>query len=227
MTASDHILIFFTQNARKIDMAMIANHGTAELKMIEIPAGKQSADMHIGSYLGYLAGISNCKIVIVSKDTDFDPVIQFWKKRFGISVSRKKSIRRIPVKKQSNLQIITPASEAQIRTLFDQNFNQSPYLEKKEAIIALFLNATDKQSLNTELTKLIPGSSIPELYKVFKEFKKICYLKNKRQMHGGGLPNEAYCIEKIGERWIIYHSERGRCTSLKEFEIEQEACPFF
>lgn len=46
-------------------------------------------------------------------------------------------------------------------------------------------------------------------------------------MHGGGLPNEAYCIEKIGERWIIYHSERGRCTSLKEFEIEQEACPFF
>lgn len=172
MTASDHILIFFTQNARKIDMAMIANHGAAELKMMEIPAGKQSADMHIVSYLGYLAGISNCKIVIVSKDTDFDPVIQFWKKRFGISVSRKKSIRRIPVKKQSNLQIITPASEAQIRTLFDQNFNQSPYLEKKEAIIALFLNATDKQSLNTELTKLIPGSSIPELYKVFKEFKK-------------------------------------------------------
>lgn len=171
-TASDHILIFFTPNARKIDMAIIANHGTAELKMMEIPAGKQSADMHIVSYLGYLAGTSNCNIIIVSKDTDFDPVIQFWKKEFGIFVSRKKSIRRIPVKKQSNLQIITPASEAQIRTLFDQNFNQSPYLEKKEAIIALFLNATDKQSLNTKLMKLIPSSSIPELYKVFKEFRK-------------------------------------------------------
>ena len=72
-TASDHILIFFTQNARKIDMAIIANHGTAELKMMEIPAGKQSADMHIVSYLGYLAGTSNCNIIIVSKDTDFDP----------------------------------------------------------------------------------------------------------------------------------------------------------
>ena len=40
MVASDHIIIFFTQNARKIDMAEIANHGAAELKMIEIPAGK-------------------------------------------------------------------------------------------------------------------------------------------------------------------------------------------
>ena len=39
MKSTDHIIIFFTQNARKIDMADIANHGTAELKMIEIPAG--------------------------------------------------------------------------------------------------------------------------------------------------------------------------------------------
>ncbi len=46
------------------------------------------------------------------------------------------------------------------------------YIEKKEAIIALFLNAKDKQSLNTELTKLIPSSQIPALYKAFKEFIK-------------------------------------------------------
>lgn len=91
MTASDHILIFFTQNARKIDMAMIANHGTAELKMIEIPAGKQSADMHIVSYLGYLAGTSNCNIIIISKDTDFDHVIQFWKKDSAFPFPAKKA----------------------------------------------------------------------------------------------------------------------------------------
>ena len=184
MTASDHILIFFTQNARKIDMATIANHGTAELKMIEIPAGKQSADMHIVSYLGYLAGTSNCNIIIVSKDTDFDHVIQFWKKRLGISVSRKESIRRTPVKKQSNPQASTsPSKEAQIRFLFDQNFNQSPYLEKKEAIIVLFFNATDKQSLNMELTKLIPSSIFRSCTKCLKNSEKICPLKNKRQMY--------------------------------------------
>ena len=173
MTASEHIIIFFTQNARKIDMAEIANHGAAELKMIEIPAGKQSADIHIGSYLGYLAGKSKCNIVIISNDTDFDNVIKFWKKELSISVARKKKLQGTTVKKQTDTKAsASTTKEAQIRTLFGQKFNKSPYIEKKEAIIALFLNAKDKQSLNTELTKLIPSSQIPALYKAFKEFIK-------------------------------------------------------
>ena len=173
MTASEHIIIFFTQNARKIDMAEIANHGSAELKMIEIPAGKQSADIHIGSYLGYLAGKSKCNIVIISNDTDFDNLIKFWKKELCISVARKKKLQGTTVKKQTDTKASAPTTkEAQIRTLFSQKFNKSPYAAKKEAIIALLLNSQDKQSLNTELTKLIPSSNIPALYKAFKEFLK-------------------------------------------------------
>lgn len=173
LSASEHIIIFFTQNARKIDMAEIANHGAAELKMIEIPAGKQSADIHIGSYLGYLAGKSKCNIVIISNDTDFDNVIKFWKKELSISVSRKKKLQGAAAKKQTNTKTSTTSTkETQIRTLFGQKFNKSPYAAKKEAIIALLLNSQDKQSLNTELTKLIPSSNIPALYKAFKEFIK-------------------------------------------------------
>lgn len=56
MTKSEHIYIFFTKNAKKIDISEIAKHGEAELKMIEVPARKQSTDIHIGSYLGYLSG---------------------------------------------------------------------------------------------------------------------------------------------------------------------------
>ena len=173
MTASEHIIIFFTQNARKIDMAEIANHGSAELKMIEIPAGKQSADLQIGSYLGYLAGKSKCNIVIISNDTDFDNVIKFWKKELSISVARKKKLQGTTVKKQTDTKASAPTTkEAQIRTIFGQKFNKSPYAAKKEAIIALLLNSQDKQSLNTELTKLIPSSNIPALYKAFKEYIK-------------------------------------------------------
>lgn len=62
---TDHIMIFFTKNAKKIDMSEIANHGDAELEMIEVPAGKQSTDIHIGSYLGYLAGVNNEKNVVL------------------------------------------------------------------------------------------------------------------------------------------------------------------
>ncbi len=154
-------------------MAEIANHGAAELKMIEIPAGKQSADMHIGSYLGYLAGKSKCNIAIISNDTDFDNVIKFWKKELSISVSRKKKLQETTVQKQTDTKVNAQSTkETQIRSLFGQKFNKSPYAKKKEAIIDLLLNSKDKQSLNTGLTKIIPSENIPALYKAFKELIK-------------------------------------------------------
>lgn len=96
LAKSDHIIIFFTKNAMKINMSEIANHGDAELEMIEVPAGKQSADIHIGSYIGYLAGVNNgkdCSIVVVSKDTDFDNVIKFWKSKTSVKASRVQKIK--------------------------------------------------------------------------------------------------------------------------------------
>ncbi len=92
----DHIVIFFTANANKLDMRHIADHGEAALNMIEVPAGRQSADIHIGSYLGYLIGSGAAKdhrIVIVSKDTDFDNVIRFWKNRAGVVAMRRQQIK--------------------------------------------------------------------------------------------------------------------------------------
>lgn len=171
LAGSDHIIIFFTQNARKIDMAEIANHGSAELKMIEIPAGKQSVDIHIGSYLGYLAGQKKCNIVIISNDTDYDNVIEFWKKELSISISRKEKIKGSTASTAGNSQASAVAKkELQFRSLFGQKLNKSPYIEKKEAIITLLLNSKDKMTLNNELTKVIPSQNIPSIYKVFKEF---------------------------------------------------------
>lgn len=97
---TDHIVIFFTQNAKNISMTEISNHGAAQLEMIEVPAGKQSTDMHIGSYLGYLVGKTgkSCKVVIVSKDTDFDNVIKFWGEKTGIMCLRTQKISKSQIK---------------------------------------------------------------------------------------------------------------------------------
>lgn len=95
LTKSDSIMIFFTKNAMKINMSDIANHGNAELNMIEVPSGKQSVDIHIGSYLGYLAGVhsgKDCSIIIISKDSDFDNVIKYWNNKTGLKVSRAEKI---------------------------------------------------------------------------------------------------------------------------------------
>lgn len=91
LSKTDHIIIFFTRNAMKISMSEIADHGKAELEMIEVPSGKQSADMHIASYMAYLAGSSceePCRVVIISQDADFDNVIDFWKRRIGLDACR-------------------------------------------------------------------------------------------------------------------------------------------
>ncbi len=115
---SDHIVIFFTQNAKNIDMSDISNHGSADLDMIEVPAGKQSADMHIGSYLGYLAGKfgSNCRVVIVSKDTDFDNIIKFWKQKTEIAVSRTEQIKKKSAPKpQTNKQQSVVANKSAVK----------------------------------------------------------------------------------------------------------------
>jgi len=41
----------------------------------------------------------------------------------------------------------------------------------------------------------------------------------------GGLPNEAYCIERNEDGgWSTYYSERGVRTDLKKFPTEDAAC---
>jgi hypothetical protein len=44
----------------------------------------------------------------------------------------------------------------------------------------------------------------------------------------GGLPNEAYCIERGADgKWNTYYSERGLRTGLKAFDTEEDACDYF
>ncbi|MDE6625517.1 MAG: hypothetical protein K2K56_03985 [Lachnospiraceae bacterium] len=40
----------------------------------------------------------------------------------------------------------------------------------------------------------------------------------------GGLPSEAYCINKVEEGWEVYYSERGLKSQLVKFDIEDKAC---
>ena len=42
----------------------------------------------------------------------------------------------------------------------------------------------------------------------------------------GGLPNEAFCLNKEGDVWEVYYSERGVKSQKKEFDSEDEACNY-
>lgn len=96
LSESDSIVIFFTKNACKVDMSIIANHGKANLKMIEVPKGKQSADSYIEIYMGIIIGSNSDKdfsITIVSGDKDFDSCIEFFKTNYNYKLARIKQIK--------------------------------------------------------------------------------------------------------------------------------------
>ena len=148
LVKTDHIVIFFTQNAKKIDMSDISNHGSADLDMIEVPAGKQSTDMHIGSYLGYLAGKNgkNCSVVIVSKDTDFDNVIKFWNKKTGINVTRTEQIKKKSTLKQQKNKQQQPATPTKT-TVKSSSTNKTKL--NQEVMQAIRKNGYDASVANT------------------------------------------------------------------------------
>lgn len=94
LTNNDHLHIFSTQNALNIRMDIFAKG--LDIKVHIVPVRKQSLDMHLVSHLGYLLGSCNsmqAAFVIVSKDKDYDNIIQYWKDNGYQNISR---IQKLP-----------------------------------------------------------------------------------------------------------------------------------
>ncbi|MDE7253628.1 MAG: hypothetical protein K2O32_11890 [Acetatifactor sp.] len=93
LSKDDHVHIFSTKNASTIRMDLVFSKGI-DIQGHIVPARKQSLDMHLVSYLGNLLGINGqqCSYVIVSKDTDYDNIIKFWKEEGYPNISRKEAI---------------------------------------------------------------------------------------------------------------------------------------
>ncbi len=80
LTDEDTVMIFFTQNCIRIDMRTL-NGSKANIRFVEIPAGNQSLDMHISSYIGYYSCKNKedgCNMVVISKDRGYEAVIGHW-----------------------------------------------------------------------------------------------------------------------------------------------------
>ena len=61
------------------------------------------------------------------------------------------------------------------------------------------------------------------------DLKNLIRLSNIREDSyslNGGLPNEAYCLNRNKNTWEVYYSERGNKTGIKEFSSEEEACEY-
>ena len=115
LTASDHVHIFSTENAPSIKIDIASFSKNIEIQGHMVPIKKQSLDMHLVSYLGLLLGLhgKSCNYVIISKDKDYDNIINFLKKEGYPNISRKEKISTAQPKttnNQSSKANSTPAS---------------------------------------------------------------------------------------------------------------------
>ena len=90
----DSVYCFFTRNVAKISMSALAGIRSGQLHFVEAESGKQSLDLALVSYLGYLIGTKSQEqcFEIVSNDNGFTKVAEFWNKRgTGIRVRVRKT----------------------------------------------------------------------------------------------------------------------------------------
>lgn len=152
----DIIYIFYTVNAAKISLDALAGLA-ANLRIIKVPAGKQSLDMHLVSYLGYLiarygAGDS---YVIISKDTGFDGVIDFWKQMGDFNVCRQACIRCT----DSSSGAAAPAAEAKKKSRAKDSGSSDLHTQKSNQIMRA-LSAAD---VSSEICGIIASTAVKHM----------------------------------------------------------------
>ena len=115
LTGTEHVHIFSTKNAKKKQKDIVFPKEKIDINVHMVPVGNQSLDMHLVSYLGYLLGIhgKQCTYVIISKDTDYDNIIKFWKEAGYSNISRK---QKIPGTLTNQKKTVQPAKVATPQT---------------------------------------------------------------------------------------------------------------
>lgn len=153
LKSTDYIHLFYTDHTRKINLDLCANHGNARLFLHKAPAGKQSLDMHLVSYLGYLIGRNHGRsysYIIISKDTDYDSLIKFWKEKYHVRVSRKAGISSDNTPNETDSKAKQAAAKP--KQTAKSNGNKSSFYGEVHQIIN---KAYDLQTANTVATMAV------------------------------------------------------------------------
>ena len=79
LSQDDAVHLFYTKNASKISLDILSEVKAA-LAFHKVNVGKQSLDMQLVSYLGYLIGTvgHDPEYIIISNDTGFGNTLSFW-----------------------------------------------------------------------------------------------------------------------------------------------------
>ena len=158
----DAVYCFFTRNVAKISMSALAGMRSGQLHFIEAESGKQSLDLALVSFLGYLIGTRPQELYydIVSNDNGFAKVAEFWNKRgSGLRVRIRKTTdlkpKAEPVKPQ-------PTVNPQRRALPQKTAAEQPVPAPETAEAAPALAAAEETAAKTEQAPVAAAAAEPK-----------------------------------------------------------------
>ena len=93
LRSEDTVHLFYTKNASKISLDILSEI-QAKLQFHKVNVGKQSLDMQLVSYLGFLIGTvgKEPEYIIVSNDAGFHNTLAFWSEK-NTKISQMKSMK--------------------------------------------------------------------------------------------------------------------------------------
>lgn len=149
--------LFYTNNCISINLDVLSLF-ESNIKPIKTITGKQSLDMCLSSYVGYLITSNpDEEYYIVSNDCDYDAVINFWRDR-GIQISR---ITRTPKTVKHNALMIQTLRSFAVPT--------NTTGEIASIVANLYLQTRGKQKIYLELIKKYGKATGGKYYNYIKK----------------------------------------------------------
>lgn len=164
LNAQTHVHLFSTKNAPKISLEQLTHFNHIDLSVHTVPAHKQSVDMHLVSYLGYLIGShadKKCKYVIISKDTDYDNIISFWSNRKEANITRQAQIEPAPRKSKGKSKNETPTATTATTTSIEPGSSKTTKAKSKQTTKTkngAAATPDKKCQLNTQIQRFISSA---------------------------------------------------------------------
>lgn len=245
------IYLFYTPNVTNISLDIINNHGQAKLEFVPVVQGSQSLDMHLVSFLGYLIGQDkDSSYVIVSKDTDYDKIIKFWKEKASADISRVDKISSKTKKntstegesvskksgnankgtkpKATNLAQLKMSMNGDIQKAVSKIYDQSVANEVASITVKLLGSDNMPMKIHTELTKKYTNG-----VEVYASIKSIVakYSKAVKELAvGGETKSEKQVEEKVSgkaknekqveEKVTVKTKDKKQTNTKKQTKVE-------
>ncbi len=147
---------------------------------------KNYLDFQLTTYLGYLVAHTGIKeYYVISRDSGYDSIVDFWKAR-GMTVVRRenisprkpekqpaKGVKQKPANENENIKSVPETVRKKVRHILKAENLQGGAYKK---IYSCMLQATDKQTLNNALVKVFSQEDGNRYYKqivpIFTEWER-------------------------------------------------------